>query len=199
MSLEGIESIWSSPANRPGPDDVERLRHLLVERLGRDRRRLTRTLALAALPLAAASGLLVARLVGATGEPAGGGWALAPMLALSWLALWRFARARRAHLAAHGRPADSIRVALAAAADANRRARSRVRWVVGLELAAVPALALALRGLLSEGRVRPDELPSLAGVLALLLLGSALGAVAWDRLRLRPEQRHLSELLEAYR
>jgi len=199
MSLEGIESIWSSPANRPGPDDVERLRHLLVERLGRDRRRLARTLALAALPLAAASGLLVARLVGATGEPAGGGWALAPMLALSWLALWRFARARRAHLAAHGRPADSIRVALAAAADANRRARSRVRWVVGLELAAVPALALALRGLLSEGRVRPDELPSLAGVLALPLLGSVLGAVAWDRLRLRPEQRHLSELLEAYR
>jgi hypothetical protein len=199
MSLEGIESIWASPANRPGPDDLERLRRLLVERLSRDRRRLAGVLAIAAVPLAAASALLVARLAGATGEPAGTGWALAPMLALSWLALWRFGRARRAHLEAHGRPADSIRAALAAAADANRRARSRVRWVAGLELTAVPALALALRGLLSEGRVRPDELPSLAAVLALLLLGSALGALAWDRLRLRPEQRHLSELLESYR
>lgn len=196
MSLDGIETIWASPANRPGRSDLERQRVLLAERLRHDRRRLTATLALAAAPVAALSALLVVRLAGTTGEPAGGGWTLAPLLALPWLALWRFARARRAHLDAYPSLALSIAASLAAAADANRRARRRVRLVAWLQLAALPAIALALHGLGAEGKVRSAELPSLAAVLALLLLASALGGLAWDRLRLLPEQRHLRALLE---
>lgn len=196
MSPDGIETIWASPANRPGRGDLERQRVLLSERLRRDRRRLTATLALAAVPVVALSALLVVRLVGATGEPAGSGWTLAPLLALPWLALWRFARARRAHLDACPYPELSIAAALAAAADVNRRARRRIRLVAWLQLAALPAIALALHGLVAEGKVRSAELPSLAGALALLLVASALGGLAWDRLRLLPEQRHLRALLE---
>jgi hypothetical protein len=197
MSLDGIDTIWASPANRTGRDAAERQSLLLALRLRRDRRRLTAILALAAVPLVAISTLLVVRLAGATGAPAEG-WTLAPPLALSWLAFWRFARARRAHLDAHPAPERSIADALAAAADANRRSRSRVRWLVGLDLAAAPALVLALRGLATEGKVLPHELPSLAAVLAAMLLAAAGAALAWDRFHLRPEQRRLRALLECY-
>jgi len=198
MSLDGIDTLWSSPANRPDRAAIERHQRELFDRLRRERHRLTGIVSLVCVALAA---LTVAAAVALTGAaPAGGAGtrALLPLLALPWLALWRVARARRAHLDAHPAGGESIAAALAALADLNRRARARVRLIAALQAAAVPALALAVRALAADGRVRPGELPSLVAVLAGLLAAAALGAFAWDRFRLLPEQRHLRALLEAY-
>lgn len=194
---DALDRLWRSPANTPTPDELDRLRPKLLERLRRERRGLTLRLAASGAALALLSVLFVLARLG-DGDAAGApGWPTALLLAPPWIAFAlffrRLLRRRRIDVDA----GVSIRAALGAALEETKAALFRARVVGLLHLASLPLLALALAELRSAGKVRPEELASLVLVLGGLVVVSG----AWPlhrTLRLRPRARRLAGLLGEY-
>lgn len=196
MSLDWIDTVWSSPANRPAPEQLERLARELAGQVGKKARRLAMVLVVGGAVLASLSALLVHRLVTAPGG--GEDWALAPLLAPAWLAFALVLRRALRHRAEHPAGVGPLSAVIRAAESETRMARTRVRTIAILHLVSVPALALGVRHLVDTGWVRPHELTSLSGVLAGLVLASLVGLFFYDRRELGPRQRHLRALVESY-
>lgn len=196
MSLEWIDTVWSSAANRTAPEQLERLARELAGQLGKKARRLAMVLVVSGGVLASLTVLLVHRLV--TSSDGGGDWALAPLLAPAWLAFALSLRRALRHRAEHPAGAGPLSAVIRAAESETRMARTRVRTIALLHLGSLPALALGVRQLLDSGRVRPHELTSLIGVLAGLVMISLVGLFLYDRRELGPRQRHLRALVESY-
>lgn len=194
---DALDRLWRSPANTPTPDELDRLRPKLLERLRRERRGLALRLSASGAALALLSVLFVlARLGG--GDPAGApGWSSGLLLVPPWIAfalfLRRLLRRRRTDVGA----GVAIRAALGAALEETKAALFRARLVGLLHLVSLPALALALAELRSAGKVRPEELASLALVLGGIVVVS--GAWLFHRIRLlHPRARRLAGLLADY-
>jgi hypothetical protein len=193
---DALDRLWRSPANTPTPDELDRLRPKLLERLRRERRGLALRLSASGAALALLSVLFVLARLG--GDLAGApGWSTGLLLVPPWIAfalfLRRLLRRRRTDVGA----GVAIRAALGAALEETKAALFRARLVGLLHLVSLPAFALALAELRSTGKVRPEELASLALVLGGIVVVS--GAWLFHRIRLlRPRARRLAGLLADY-
>lgn len=195
MNSEWIDAVWGSPANRPAPDQLDRLARELVTHLGFCARRLALVLVLSGSVLLTLTAVLVYRLITAGG---GEDWALAPLLAPAWLAFGlALRRALRQHIE-HPASQSSLAQVIRAAENETRAARTRVRTIAILHLVSLPALALGVANLVATGRLRPHELTSLVAVLGGLVVAALIGLWLYDRRELAPRERQLRALGESY-
>lgn len=191
-----LDRLWHSAGNSPKTHELEALRPRLLDRLRRDRRLLALRLAAAGAALALLSVVGLLSLSGDSSE--GPGWATALLLAPPWVAFALFVRRLLRTGDRVAAAAGTIREALAAALAETRAGLARIRTVAVLHVVALPILALALRELVSAGKVSPSELRSLALVLGGIL--AATGAVLLHQAvaRLSPRARRLAALLADY-
>jgi hypothetical protein len=193
-----LDRLWKSAANTPTPEELDRMRPRLLERLRRERRLLALRLGASGAALALLSTLFLLSRIGDGGRGGAPGWATALLLAPAWIAFALFVRRLRRDRRVDAGSGIAIRAALGAALKETEAALFRVRAVAGLQLASMPLLALALAELRLAGKVAPAEVVSLAVVLGGLIAVSGGWLLYRSRRVLRPRARRLESLLAAY-
>lgn len=192
MSYDEIERVWKSPDNRPSPPEAERAHAAFLAALRRERRTFFRRVGLGVALLAILTiGVAVALF---RGEPFAREWPALLLLALPWIGATLFIRRQWRHRKAHAEYDQSVAHTLRALLDANRAAQQRVRTMQVLLALSAPVMALCIWRLQAVGKVRPTEAASLATVMTVIILLSAV-AVYREYRRLRPEERRLAGLL----
>ncbi len=203
MNFADIESVWQSPDNQPGPDQLAQAHARLIRDLRRRRRvhLLFLGVVLFVLTLFTVRVVLFAAgsTTGSTPFDFAHEWAVAPLLVLPWAGWLVIVMLHRRQAGRHPDFSASVQASVAASLDANRNQRQRYRVVGGLLLASVPVLALAVLQLQRLGKAGPElNLP--AFVLWPAYVGlMALAFAVHDHRVLRVRQLQLQALWDDYR
>lgn len=199
MNYAELLDTWSSPLNRPTEAMIARHKQWLTRRLARRRLGFLLTMTPPAIGLSLTSALLVWRIAQHGPQALGAEWAAGLLLLTTWATFFVFARSQGEHLRRHPRHDHSVSASIRGLLDDNLRAQRRARWLLWSNLLGLPVIALALRQLDIAGKIEPRELLSAAIFFGAVLLLSSLATWLYRSRRLRPEEKHLRELVGAYR
>ncbi len=193
MSTDDLNHAWKSPANRPSPEASARERAAFVQRLQHEHRSFRFWVIRAFSLLAVITVGLAVFVADGRAFDVRREWAVLLLLALPWVAAILFVLRQLRHSRTHPDYAQSVAHSVRALLDANRAAQLRSRILLGLFAFMIPVLAGCIWQLQQVGKARPHEAASLALFMAVVMVLSSLG-VYWRSRRLRPEEKHLSEL-----
>jgi uncharacterized membrane protein YqjE len=199
MSLNDIENAWRSPHNQPTPEEMEREKARCLHALRRRERGFYVAMAVIFSGLTFFT-LAVVRHWLWPDSPRnairlGREWALVPLLALPWLGAISFVRQYRRRALTH--PERSIAESVRALLEQARLSASRKRTMLWMHAISTPLLALAVWQIYQAGKARPNELASMA-VVFVVLVGTSVGALAFDLTRSRREVARLQALAAQY-
>lgn len=202
MNYDDLETAWRSPRNSPDTAALVAAQDRLFAELDRRRRATRLFLAIVLAALVFISARVVLALFPSAGEGAGmgfaGDWASLMFLAVPWLGFGLLARRMLRHEREHGRATPTVRDAVRALLDENAMARARLKVVAALHGAALVLLPLVVWQLRAAGKAG-DEIVWPAFVGWPLVAGAILVGMLWhDRVKLRPRQRQLEDLLRDY-
>jgi hypothetical protein len=198
MTYDDLQAAWNSPHNRPSPDELDRQKQQLQQRLRRQHRGFVVLTGLASCWLLGTAAMFTRHI--ATGGAFDGSreWGALVVFILPLLALAQLWRRFLAHRAAHATCDRSIRSSVAALLDENRLARFRTRLIAalnGLMLLVIPVVVFQLRAVGKAG----DEILVPAFVLFPALMIAVLGGMLFHyRRTLLPEKAELETLLRSY-
>lgn len=199
MDFERLERAWNGPANSPNEAAGAYVADTMMQTLRRRRQAtaaFTRFIgALLVLMLA----VIVFRIaMKPVSFDLAREWPIAPLLALPWVGLILIRRQQKLHMTAHPDPYASVRATLRGLLGENAAARTRLRLIGGLMLAAIVVGGWMLRQLVAVGKMTPTN--ALQASIAIGAIVAAVGAYrAWHYLRvLNPEAKRLERLLADY-
>jgi hypothetical protein len=198
MTYDDLQSAWNSPHNQPHPEEFERQKKRLIQRLRRQHRGFVAMIGLATFWMLAFGTMFARRgLHGMAFDPVRE-WG-APLLFLLPLAalalLWsRFF----VHRSRHVGHADSIRASVAALLDENRLARFRTKLIAVLNILVLVVVPVCIDQLRASGKAGDEILvPGFVVFPAIMLTVLAAMSLHYRR-KLLPEKAELEALLRSY-
>ncbi|GAB1487624.1 hypothetical protein MASR2M8_00640 [Opitutaceae bacterium] len=193
MSIDDLNRVWKSPANRPAPVESAREREAFITLLQREHRAFRFWVIRAVALLTVITIGLGVSITGDNPFDLNGEWAVLLLLALPWISAILFIRRQFQHRRTHPDYDQSVAHSVRALLDANRAAQQRSRIVQALLALSAPVMALCIWQLQAADKARPHEAASLATVMATAIVLSSIGVYVQSR-RLRPEEKRLTEL-----
>jgi len=199
MEWNELRQIWASPENRPTPELMKTFMQQALAVIAKDRSK-ARGMLVYVIGMTLATTVFSAWQMLSAKDEGWSAWYAHLMLAGTWVAALALARQYRLRLTSGPAAAqNSIRSTLE---SLNERANARYREVktlLGLFVAFIPLLVIAIWQLQVSGKMRPHEATS-AATLAGVILICGIGWFVFDLLvRKRPERQHLEALLREYR
>jgi hypothetical protein len=198
MTYDDIQSVWGSPHNQPSPEELERHRKHLVQRLRRRHRGFIAVIGLATFWMVLFGSLFTGRLFHGAVFHFRREWAAILLFLPPWVALTLLWCRFFAHRSRHVGHNDSIRASVAASLDENRLARFRNRLIAALNILVLVVFPVCIHQLRAVGKAGDEILvPGFIVFPSILLV--ILAAISFRyRRKLLPEKAELEDLLQSY-